>query len=285
MTDDRFDARAIRQWLLDRRNADEGWGYAPGKASRLEPTCWALLALDDIDPQVLKEWPTSQGLLRERREGGVNVAFHALALLALTARGVEHAGGNGALASGLEQASGLALGTSPVNRQDNTLQGWSWITGTFSWVEPTAWAVLALRKWKAAGGTVDASRVDVGETLLADRCCVEGGWNYGNSNMLGKELRPYVPTTALGLLALQKRAVPAVTKSLQRLEQLSCSEPSAVALSLAVIGLSAYGRSCTAARSSLAARATVTADIGSVLGVAMALHAMQPANGSGAFVH
>ena len=27
------------------RNADGGWGYYPGKVSRIEPTCWIALSL------------------------------------------------------------------------------------------------------------------------------------------------------------------------------------------------------------------------------------------------
>ena len=63
--------------------------------------------------------------------------------------------------------------------------------------EPTAWSLVALRKCARAGLPVEVSRLNEGEMVLADRCCETGGWNYGNSNMLGKELRPYVPTTAL----------------------------------------------------------------------------------------
>ena len=42
----------LRQQLLDGRNADGGWGYYRGRVSRLEPTCWALLALgvDEAPP-------------------------------------------------------------------------------------------------------------------------------------------------------------------------------------------------------------------------------------------
>ena len=31
--------------LLRSRNEDGGWGYYPGKASRIEPTAWAALCL------------------------------------------------------------------------------------------------------------------------------------------------------------------------------------------------------------------------------------------------
>ena len=80
MTDPRPDLPALRQFLLAGRNADGGWGYYAGKASRLEPTCWGLLALGDADPAVLTRWPAAGGLLRERSGGDVNFAFHALAL-------------------------------------------------------------------------------------------------------------------------------------------------------------------------------------------------------------
>ena len=62
---------------------------------------------------------------------------------------------------------------------------------TFSWVEPTSWCILALKK-AAPDPTAreTADRVIEAERMLADRCCLEGGWNYGNSNVLGKELHP-----------------------------------------------------------------------------------------------
>ena len=54
--------------LREARNLDGGWGYYAGKSSRLEPTCWALLALGgEADVEVLQKWPsTKDGLLLER---------------------------------------------------------------------------------------------------------------------------------------------------------------------------------------------------------------------------
>ena len=284
MTDSRPDLPALRQFLLAGRNADGGWGYYPGKASRLEPTCWSLLALTDSDPSVLTRWPAAGGLLRERSGGDVNFAFHALALIALTTLGVEHAAGKAGLSASLEQAKGITLEPSKVNRQNNRLQGWSWISGTFSWVEPTAWALLALRKREAAGQHADARRLAEAESLLVDRCCESGGWNYGNANMLGKELRPYVPTTAVALLALQKRAEPAVTRSLAYLDRAAASEASGIALSLAVLALDAHGHPSGAARTALGEQSARTIDLGHQLGVAMTLYAQQSGTGNGAFV-
>ncbi|MEO7271269.1 MAG: hypothetical protein ABI211_04615 [Vicinamibacterales bacterium] len=270
----RPDLSPLRDGLRAGRNADGGWGYYAGKASRLEPTCWALLALPDADPAVLTDWPVTDSLLRERKDGDVNFAFHALALTTLAARRVSHHAGVDALAGALEHAKGLALEPSTINRQNNQLQGWSWIPGTFSWVEPTAWALLALRRRQAAGQGVEAARLTEAETLLIDRCCAQGGWNYGNANMLGKDLRPYVPTTAVALLALQKKPYPAVTASVAYLQGAATSEASATALSLAMIALAAHGRATDEVRERLIAQVTHTVGLGQQLGMAMALHTL-----------
>ena len=282
MTDAQSVQSSLRKWLISGRHGDGGWGYYPGKAVRLEPTCWALLALRDLDPGVLTSWPTTGGLLRERAAGETNLAFHALAMLTLASRGREHREGSASLLRSLEGAKGLALGPSTINRQDNALQGWSWMAGTFSWVEPTAWALLALRKHEGLGQRVEAARMSAAEALLVDRCCETGGWNYGNSNMLGKELRPYVPTTAIALLALQKRPIPVVTKSVAYLERAAASESSAMAVSLATLALRAHGRPADALRP-LLFQAARTIELGQHLGAAMALYALQAETAGDAF--
>ena len=279
----RADLSPLRDVPRTGRNADGGWGYYAGKMTRLEPTCWALLALPDADPAVLRTWPSADGLLRERHDGQVNFAFHALALTALAARGIEHTAGTDTLAAALEHAKGIALPPPEHNRQNNSLQGWSWIPGTFSWVEPTAWALLALRRRQAAGKGVEAARLTEAETLLIDRCCAQGGWNYGNANMLGKDLRPYVPTTAVALLALQRKPYAAVTASVRYLEEAATSEASATALSLALMALSAHGRATSLVRERLVAQVDHTIGLGHQLGMAMALHTLKSDTPDGPF--
>lgn len=268
----------LRRFLLAGRNTDGGWGYYPGKSSRLEPTCWALLALDlrAQDADVLRRWPTSQGLLQELRGGGPNYAFHGLGLLTLVALNVEHETSNGAIAASMEGVKGVALAPARNNRQDNSLQGWSWIPNTFSWVEPTAWCLLALKRWgRVRGATVNPARVDVAERLLLDRCCVTGGWNYGNSNMLGLELKPYVPTTAVALLAMQDRASePAVARSAKYLQAQASSEPSGMALSLALMALRLLGRETGDVVSALERQVPTSIALNNQLAAALALHAL-----------
>jgi hypothetical protein len=222
--------------------------------------------------------------LLERAGGGPNFAFQGVALLALRALRIEHEAGTAALISALEHAKGVALRPSPTQRQDNALQAWSWIPDTFSWVEPTAWCLLALKKWsRAEGFGPDALRRQVAERLLIDRCCKKGGWNYGNSNVQGHELKAFVPTTAVALLAMQDRATePAVARSRDYLEREATSERSGLALSLALMCLSAYGRPTTSIRAALEEQVPMTVTFGNHVSMALTLCALQPGVGDAA---
>jgi hypothetical protein len=250
-------ARALQQRLLMARNNDGGWGYEPERTSRLEPTCWALLALQESggsSDRVLAEWPSCDGALVEHRGGLSNWSFHALALLTRLALGDAPIGQLQRLANALVETRGIALKPSAVQRQDGRLQGWSWIQRTFSWAEPTAWAVLALKKCRARGivTTGADTRIGDGEAVLRDRVCVAGGWNYGNSNAFEKDLPAYVPTTAIALLALQDRGDEAfVRRSLNYLEEHVTSHLSTRALALSTLALRRYGRSTSLVESAL----------------------------------
>lgn len=277
-----MDIRSLKELLVAGRNTDGGWGYYRGKKSRLEPTCWSVLALTAAGHNgssagaAVAAWPTRDGLLLERASGDPNYAFHGLALLALYASALEHRDGNRALLEAMQRVKGLALKPSPMNRQDNSIQGWSWIDDTFSWVEPTAWCLLALKNCAPQSRPrIDRIRIRDAERLLVDRGCHGGGWNYGNSNMLGKELAAYVPTTAIALLALRDRASePAVTEGLAFLERHSTFERSGMALALAARALRAYGRDASAVRSALVEQLPVTTALGNHAAVAAALYAL-----------
>lgn len=236
--------RELLGFLLETRRPDGGWPYYAGKSSRLEPTCWALLALGaagaSISDAPLASWPRQEGLFLDRSGGDVNIGFNGLAAVVLASQGTR----DDALIEGLLGVPGVQLPESQVNRQDNSLRGWPWVDGTFSWVEPTAWAVVGLKKLTASGRSSPmAERLEEAERMLADRVCQEGGWNYGNSNMLGSELEPHVPTSALGLIALRDQPdLPAVVKTLDWLQANRLRERSAMALGLTRIALGLFDR-------------------------------------------
>jgi hypothetical protein len=244
-------AAELTHLLLAARNPDGGWPYQKGKASRLEPTCAATLALtadsrshnrlSTSDLAVLEKWPRRGGLLVDA-SGEVNFGFNGFAGVLLSADPSSRLASE--LTEALIGARGARLPPATVNRQDDSIQAWPWIEGTFSWVESTAWCLLALKRLTKASHTARAAaRIDDGQRLLADRVCRHGGWNYGNSNALGKDLIPYVPTTAVALLSLQDLPrAPHVLQSVSFLESHQQAENGALALSLASICLTVYNR-------------------------------------------
>jgi hypothetical protein len=95
-------------------------------------------------------------------------------------------------------ASGTTTPRTAQLGHDPTLIGWSWAECTHSWVEPTAFQVLALKHL----GWTDHPRVRDGVRLLLDRQLPSGGCNYGNTFVLGQQLLPHIQPTAIALLAL-----------------------------------------------------------------------------------
>jgi hypothetical protein len=283
---------AMRDVVVRGANADGGWPYYDGHSSRLEPTCWALLALAGANSsgnaapaidlaahgRFLADAQRPDGLLLEpslRAEGRPNSGFNGLAVLAMSAvPGLVSVSMLSSVVNGLLGAKGMQIPASEINRQDNQLQGWSWIDGTFSWVEPTTWCMIGLNKAPSPPAAL-RGRLEEGERLLVDRCCAQGGWNYGNSNMLGQDLRPYVPTTALGLMAMQRRASDAaVVRSLAWLKGHALAEQSAMALSLAHIALVVYDAAPDSMSEHLLAQWDRTAFLGNRHLTAMALYAL-----------
>jgi hypothetical protein len=173
-------------------------------------------------------------------------------------------------------------------RQDNSIQAWSWISGTASWVEPTAWCLLLLKKVRSQSPDREiAARIRDGEQLLIDRVCRDGGWNYGNSEVYGQALWPYVPTTALALLAMRdQRQHSVVTRSLEQLQKDVASERSIVAVTLTIICLRRYGIA-TDGLEGMAVALSAQADSSqseNLLGTAMTLYALSDSSRQVAFI-
>ncbi len=192
--------------------ADGGWGYQPGQPAHLEPTCLAVLALS-ADPQ--KYGPQIEAGLRAieahalpdgsyRLSRGRPQAAWPTALVLFTRAALGQPGERlNPVADKLLAVEGKVVKADPEVDDmldiDLQLLGWPWAEETFSWVEPTAWACLALR----LVGKGTHPRVQEGLRLLIDRAFETGGVNYGNRFVLGKRTEPIPGPTALMLLALQ----------------------------------------------------------------------------------
>jgi hypothetical protein len=262
------DALAVA--LQARRNHDGGYGPYPGVPSTTESTAWAALGLASSDGEAVRSavawllehqlpsgawphseqdsgasWMTSAALLALAGEPSATEAVRHGATWLLRQRG---------RASPLLTRLFYRFWPERVQvRLDIELRAWPWTGRAFSWCEPTSMAMLALDGLdrRLVPGTVEF-RLREGERLLLDRVCAGGGWNYGNSWVLGEELWPYPDTTALALLALlRRRGHPTVTESLAALERMLEAHDSSLALALGVLSLEPYGVDVTEYRDRL----------------------------------
>ena len=269
-----------------------GWPYFGRQSSRLEPTCWALLALmSDRSNRPFSPGPHIGFLERCQLHGGLladdanqpaNLAFNGLvAVLAMSRPEVLSRARTSGLLSAIAGLRGIALPQAREFRQDNSLTGWPWIDGTFSWVEPTSWCLLALKKMKTTGVPVTSaieSRIVDGERLLIDRACSTGGWNFGNSAVLGQDLRPYVATTAVALLALQDRlSEPVTARSLTYLQDHALTQTSGMSLALSLICFHVFRLDSDALQQRLAEHWRDRQFLGNVHVTAMAHYALNHA--------
>lgn len=198
--------------LLHAVNDSGAWGYRAGSAGSAEPTALAALALSATAcaPERVTgalDWLASL----QRDDGAVPIsaeAEHSHWPTALTLLAWLRCAPPGAdtysvriekALSWLLEARGQKTPPDPaVYDHDTTLVGWSWVAGTHSWIEPTAYALLALR----AADQADHPRTREGVELILDRALPDGGWNYGNRRVLEHVLRPFPATTGVALAAL-----------------------------------------------------------------------------------
>ena len=251
--------------LLGAQNEDGGWGAVKGKRSNTESTSFALMALKSLEGKLFDRQTTAglKWLLQHQRDDGswsLNDAskqgswttpIAVLALLSfqdqrehalraakwiLTQQGRKP----GWLATLLVRLSLVKK----MTELDPYLSGWSWTAGAFSWVEPTSYSLMALKKLKRSlAGTNCDERIRQGEMLIYDRMCENGGWNYGNSKVLGEALWPYPDVTAVALIALQDQTTSAVNqKSLRVLDATMRETASGTALGWGILCLTLYNQ-------------------------------------------
>jgi squalene-hopene cyclase-like protein len=271
------------------QNADGGWPFLPGVyasetrssgalsagTSRVEPTCWALLALgnlqevpqetiargvDFLKSQQLSDgsWPTATGMT----SGGWVTSLAALTLAQISDPGGRH---EKSVASALEwlcddyprdssrwQKFLKFFNSSKCESLNGEFRGWGWTPRTASWVEPTSFALMAFAA-AANLGKVSESKMSerrtLGVGLLYDRTCASGGWNCGNPRVYGVDGDSLVLPTCWALLALRDAPDhPNRTLSLAWLQKSFTAIASAGSLAVARMTLENHGVAIPAAK-------------------------------------
>jgi len=271
-------ARVCLTFLRNTQNPDGGWGYGPGTSSRVEATCWALLALWEPSEQSSEDrvrvhrardflqtaqladgsWPATYG-------ESTGCWMTSLCCLALTS--IDDKTQISTIESGLgwicdDWPSDSSMWRRFLMRFSSEREvapihygyrGWGWTPGTSSWVEPTSFALLALERVEAAELARKAQRRrSLATSLLFDRMCPGGGWNAGNPVVYGAAGEPAVVPTVWALLAL--RGEPArreIAQSLDWLEKTSGSIQGPGSFALTQICLRVHGRASAKASGDL----------------------------------
>lgn len=257
-----LEARAAALAVLQKsQNSDGGWGYHANGVSRVEPTCWAMLALKNGAPDSLASARTF--LLKNQAKEGFWTAtpemptgnwVTSLACFVLcdapeakqaVEKGLEWLCADYPLDSAwLVRLVRRLRGASKVTEMSDTYRGWGWTPRTSSWVEPTAFGLMALERCWSAQISGANQRRELAINLLYDRMCPGGGWNCGNPMVYGVAGQPLVLPTSWALLAL--RSLPEHEKKTQSLAWLRSQVAeiqSPASLAAATICLAAYGES------------------------------------------
>jgi hypothetical protein len=259
---------AIADRLLGAQNPDGGWPARAGGPSNTEATSLALLACGAL-PDGAGSAASERGLdwleRRQRDDGSFALTGDlpgsswttSLAVLALAGEAerrpaARHRARRGAdwllEEEGREPSWWVRLlrGAFPRERGrglDPYLTGWPWTSGAFSWVEPTAYALIALKRLRPElEPERAAARIEEAEHMIYDRMCGGGGWNYGNSRVLGEDLWPYADSTAIALISLQdRRSHAANQQSVSALRRMLERNDSGLALGWSLLCLQLYG--------------------------------------------
>jgi hypothetical protein len=233
--------------LEERCTRGGGFAYLPGGEPRPDATCWVILALQASGGRREPAERAKDALAKmQRSDGRVCISPRhkdacwptALAILAWQGSS-RHEGRRGKAVRFLLDSQGHRIpdNTVGVTASDCTSEGWPWVAGTHSWVEPTAYALLALR----ISGYGAHDRAQAAGQLLLHRQLSAGGWNYGNTVVFGQELHPMPETTGMALQALADVAPPSrVEKSLSYLRSQAPSLRTPFAVAWTILGLSTW---------------------------------------------
>src|SRR5262249_54391903 len=171
------DIHPYLETLASQASPDGGWPYAPGQAAHLEPTCLALLALAPHAKRYEKQLETGGAWLAQCAQPDGPFRLGRGRAEAVWPEGLRPfvQATPGPPPHEIERTAAAMLGSKgrvgenegeqkEINDVDGVLVGWAWAVGNFSWVEPTAWACLALQR----AGLGAEARVGEGQRLLLD---------------------------------------------------------------------------------------------------------------------
>ncbi|QDU54896.1 hypothetical protein [Aeoliella mucimassa] len=224
-------------------------GYMPGSAPMTEPTAWGALALHTAGRQQAAAQAAAwlcdaqhyNGMVPATADGDAPGWTTSLATLAWREINAELYSEQ--LDRGIHwllESKGKPNPQSEHVGHDTTLVGWSWAANTHSWLEPTAFATMAL----VAAGENQHPRTREAVRLMVDRLLPGGGANYGNTRILDQTLLPHLQPSSIVMwaLAAQGSDDPRVERTLEYIEHELHRPTGCASMAYAIIALTAWNR-------------------------------------------
>lgn len=239
--------------VLARLAAVHRCGYHPSEPAAAEPTALAALALlahqresaarPLVDALVnLQGFDGSVAIEPAQTSPGWPTGLAVMAWRAAQNTSILHVDYASAMDRALEWMLATE-GTLPdrveLAGHDTTVHGWPWVAGTYSWVEPTALNLLALKHTRYARH----QRAREAVLLLVNRLLASGGCNYGNTVVFGQTLRPHLQATGVCLLALadEEDTTGRIGRSVDYLRRELSEQTATASLCYGLLGLAAQG--------------------------------------------
>lgn len=235
--------------LLARQDSSGGFPNRAGGEVRPDAAAWAILALSgSSDHRRSVELAATALAKLQLADGSVPIAKGVPAAFWPTPLAVLAWGSVSLQADACGRAREFLLETEGLHGKrddgsplahDTSLIGWPWTAGTHSWIAPTSYALIALRQT----GYGEHARCEDARKMILDRQLDSGGWNYGNTYVYGRLLRPIPDTSGIALAALAGMVhEQAVARSLGYLEEQTPKLRTPLSLGWALIGLTAWRR-------------------------------------------
>ncbi len=229
----------VPAFLLSCQNADGGWSTAPGAGPSDWTSSLALIALSRLTgagkPAELTHKDRSKRTTQALKELVPEPSIYQLSY----DRGISFLLNHRAETYSPLLQIFLSILEELAHRQFP--HGWSWNPGSYQWVEPTSYALLALSSSPRSKQGEGATVLSAGKKMLLTCACRGGGWNHGNKENFHVALPPYPVTTAQALLALQDNpSAPAVETALAYLQPAALAENTVMSLSWGIMALQAF---------------------------------------------
>jgi hypothetical protein len=230
---------------LESQAKDGWWPYVAGRGPSVEATAWCAIACRKN--KKLAQAAISNLVATQNSDGGWTSApdtgksdwSTGAALLAIAILGRTHADMDGAMGGKVHAATDRGLKflvglrtdlITDLTRVGLTImqgpdfdypRGWPWEPDTYHWVEPTSYAILAIKYSPYATDKRYKTMVSQAHAYLLEKTCTPAGWNFGSPRTLGADWPALPGPTALALIAMQDVSSPKIDQALAYLRDLT----------------------------------------------------------------